>query len=480
MDSSAEKEKKLQIAVTLKNDFEKFYKLIFDKAVTDSIPEFHRTIYNHLLSQDRVAIAAPRGFAKSKIVSVFYPTYCALFGIRKDITIISASEALAIDLLRQIKHELEGNQDILYLFGDVRSPKWTENHIILKNGCVIRAKGAGAQIRGYRPDCIILDDIETDESVLSEEQRKKLKDWLFRACLNTLLPKGQFIIIGTILHPLSILNDLLETPNGWTKERFKAYRDGVEKEGYELWAEARPHEWLQKRKAEIGSFAFASEFMNDPKLDSSAPIKDNQIRYWDDLPKQFSTVITIDPAYSDDDKADYKVASLVAIDHNLNRYLVTYIRTHAPMGEFIDSVLNLYLSNKTNCTGIGIPNSGTEKSFFQAVVNRANERKIYPPFVELSNTFITGAGKSVSNKKARIIASLQPLFEQGKYYIHPDHYEVREELLTIGSSRWDDLTDTLAYAEQILQPHWEEPKIHEFDDEGYLIENDTSKENYGL
>jgi hypothetical protein len=41
---------------------------------------------------------------------------------------------------------------------------------------------------------------------------------------------------------------------------------------------------------------------------------------------------------------------------------------------------------------------------------------------------------------------------QGKYYIAPDHMEAREELLTIGSSKNDDIVDTLAYSEQILQP----------------------------
>ena len=67
---------------------------------------------------------------------------------------------------------------------------------------------------------------------------------------------------------------------------------------------------------------------------------------------------------------------------------------------------------------------------------------------------------------------LQPLFEQGKYYIHKNHVEAREELLTIGSSRWDDLVDTLAYAEQILTPmFFEEKKSFWEDDEVKLVPN---------
>ena len=446
---------------------------------TEVAPAYQQEIYEMLVNKQRVAIAAPRGFAKSRISSIFYPAWLATYGLNKDITIISASEGLAIELLRNIKSMMDNSPQYKMLYGEVQSPKWTESHIILKNGVSIRARGAGGQIRGFRPDVLILDDIETDESVTSEEQRKKLKDWIFRACLNTLLPDGQFVIIGTLIHPLSVLSDLLETPNGWTKRKFRAYKTDEQVAGNELWAEARPHEWLQQRKAEIGSFAFASEFLNDPRLDASAPVKQEQIRYWEQLPKQYSCVIAVDPAYSEDVKSDYKVASLVGIDQNLNRYLISYERTHAPVGEFIDAILNMYLQNKGTITGIGVPTGGTEKMFYASLLKRAEERKIYAPFIELTNTFITAGGQKVREKTARITACLQPLFEQGKYYIHANHYEVRDELLTIGSSRNDDLVDTLAYAEQILQPRYEEPKINKLDDRGYLIEDDIPN-NYGF
>lgn len=453
---------------------------IFGSYLTDSIPPFHFDLYKLLPTEERLVVAAPRGFAKSIICSVIYVAWLAIFKHRKDICIISASEGLAIDLLRKVKLEIENNQKLLKVFGDMRSDKWTENHIILTNGVNIRAKGAGAQIRGFRPDCLVLDDIETDESVESEEQRKKLKDWLFRACINCLLPKGQLVVVGTIIHPLSLLADLLETPNGWTKLKLQAYRDNIEDEEHAIWKSARPHAWLQQRKKEIGSFAFASEYMNDPKMDSAAVIKPENIRYWTETPKQFNAVIAVDPAYSEEEKSDWKVATLVACDHNGRRYVLRYIRSHAPTGEFIDAFLNMYQEYKWCITAIGIPNSGTEKLFYQTVLKRAEDRKIYAPFVELQNSFTTQGGHTVKKKKDRITAALQYLFEQGKYYIHESQFELRDELLTIGSSRWDDIVDTLAYAEQIITPDYREPKEYKFDDAGYMIEDEPMRENYGL
>jgi len=147
----------------------------------------------------------------------------------------------------------------------------------------------------------------------------------------------------------------------------------------------------------------------------------------------------------------------VGIDPQMNRYLVHYIRTHEPIGTFQEAILNMWLSNRNSITSIGIPNSGVEKSFFDSFLKKCEERKQFPPVVELKNAFTqTGTSISIRGKKARVTAALQPLFEQGKYFINPNHIEARDELLTIGSSRWDDLVDTMAYAEQILVPAFSE------------------------
>lgn len=427
-----------------------------DDVVNSEVPEFHREIYNLLYREDRLVLIAPRGFAKSTLAAKIYPLWAALFKKRRDICIISASENLAVDHMRYIKISIEANPYIKAFFGDLVSNKWTETHMILRHPdgdmINIRAKGAGGQIRGFRPDLIVLDDIETDESVESEEQRKKLKNWLFKACINTMLPGGQLVVAGTLIHYLSVLADLYNTPNRWSKKKYTAYVDGVADKGHELWPEQRPHGWLQARKSEIGSNAFAAEFMNDPRADEAAPIKEEYLRYWENLPNQISYAIAVDPAYSEDPKSDYKVAVLVGIDENHNRYLVEYIRTHCPTGEFQDAILNMYERNKGMVTSLGVPRSGGDREFYSSLIGRAEERNIYPPFVELKNTYVTSTGAKVRNKEARIAASLQGLFEKGKYYIHENHFEARDELLSIGSSRWDDLVDAMSYAEQVLQP----------------------------
>lgn len=452
----------------LDKDVSKFARVMCDIVTgTEELPAFHTDIYKVIRDETRVVIAAPRGFAKSSIISKIYPLWCALFMKKKEICIISASEGLAVEHIRWIKGEIEGNKTINGLWGNLISDKWTENHLIIKhkNGweTVIRARGAGGQIRGFRPDALIVDDIETDDSVESEEQRKKLKDWLFRACINTLLPGGQFVVIGTVIHHLSVLNDLLSSPNGWVKRRYKAYFDGIEEEGHELWKDKRPHAWLQERKKEIGSHRFYAEFMNNPISDETAPIQEKHIRYWETLPAQLSIVITLDPAYSDDEASDYKTVVAVGSDEKGNRYLIDYIRTHDSFGSFIDQAFNLYLRYKDITTAFGVPDGGVEKQTFKTISDKAFERRLSIPIVPLKNQVMTASGITVRKKRSRIVAALQPIFERGQYYIHANHIEARDELLTIGSSRWDDIVDALAYAETIITPIYYSSKSYSKD-----------------
>lgn len=475
-----------------RNDIVSFSEFLCKDVVRGDVPDFHREMYDMALNNNRVLIAAPRGFSKSCILARIYPLWLACFGIRRDILIISASEGLAIENLRYIKVALESNDFLKHLFGNMVSDKWRENHIELRrhDGSIVtlRAKGAGGQIRGFRPDCLILDDLETDDGVESEDQRKKLKDWVFKACINCLLPDGQLIMIGTVLSQLSLLNELLNDQNGWVKKRYTAYADGVQRENNELWSEARPHQWLQERKAEIGSHRFSAEYMNNPVSDEDAPIKIQHIRYWDSddqkLPKNLNLVIACDPAYSEDKKSDYKACALVGVSSSGNRYLIEYVRTHNTMTEYIQAILSMWQRNKDNITAVGAPNSGVEREFFRSITNKAHELGIYPPFVELKHTFITATGGTVRSKLSRIKASLQPLFENGKYYISRMHEEAKEELLTINNSIHDDLVDCMAYCETLLVPfHFDSNDDGEWfgeTDSGVLSDYEKRSENIGI
>lgn len=452
------KEKLEEIYTGCRDDILYFAKFFFPHLVPLRSADFHGEIFEDLKEAKYYACAAPRAHAKSTLGLILYPIHFALFKAMGDVSLLSASESFVInEIVRKIKIEFEANERLRLFFGNMQTKKWSETYFVLANGVAFEAGGIGGQLRGGRRALICLDDLESNETVESAEQREKLRNRINRELIPKLMPNGQIIYFGTLISPLCYLKHIIDNEKGWKKRVYDCYRDGVEAAGHELWPEMLNHTELQRRKFNMGSNAFAAEYRNKPISEATAAIKDHHIRFWENLPNQLSVVLSVDPAYSEDEKADFKVCVVIACDQNGNRYLSTYLRNHAPSGEFMDGILNLYLQHKNICTAVGVPCGSGDTEFFNSLVRRAEERKINPPFAELKNTFTTTSGLDKRNKKARAIAALQPLFESGKYYIHANHIAAKEELLQLNpvtDQEHDDLIDAMAYAEQIITPFY--------------------------
>ena len=174
----------------------------------------------------RSAVAAPRGHAKSTVMSLKNVLHAALYGYKRYILLVSDTEAQAVSFLDAIKNELETNERILQDFGTQPGKTWKTSSILLSNGCRIDAVGSGQKLRGRRnyerrPDLILCDDIENDEGVRTPEQRQKLADWFWKAVCKSGDGYTDIVVIGTILHHDSLLFHLLENP-GFRSLKFKA------------------------------------------------------------------------------------------------------------------------------------------------------------------------------------------------------------------------------------------------------------------
>lgn len=281
-----------------------------------------------------LADAAPRGEAKSTLVSQLFTLYCLVTQRKKYTLIVMDSIDQAYPMLEAIKTELEFNQRLKTDFPEVAGAGrvWQAATIVTQANQKVQVAGSGKKLRGlrhgaYRPDLVILDDIENDEQVRSAEQRDKLHNWLKK----TVLPLGaadgkmDVIYIGTILHYDSVLSRTLASKT-WDTARFKAlikYPDNMalwEKwEGFYLnegeevadafyyankaemdkgsvvsWA-ARPLLTLMKIRARDGHATFDSEYQNDPVSGEDA-IFANSIQYWTSLPPDLVYFGALDPS----------------------------------------------------------------------------------------------------------------------------------------------------------------------------------------
>ena len=165
----------------------------------------------------RRAVAAPRGHAKSTNLTFKGTMHSTLYGYKHYPIIISDSSEQAEGFLDNIRVEFEENTAILEDFGVLAGSVWRSNVLLTKTNIKIEAIGSGKKIRGrkhrnWRPDLIILDDVENDENVRTPEQRKKLKDWFDKAVSKSGDDYTDIVYIGTLLHYDSLLAKTLTNP----------------------------------------------------------------------------------------------------------------------------------------------------------------------------------------------------------------------------------------------------------------------------
>jgi len=306
-------------------DYQFFARTYFPHYVNRANSVLHDYLYERLPaivemsdSQSEV-IAAPRGEAKSTLVSQIFVLWCVLTE-RKfyPVIIMDAFEQAAV-MLEAIKAELESNprlrMDFPACVGQGRT--WQVGKIITANNRMIEVFGAGKRIRGrrfgpHRPDLVIGDDLENDENVRSPQQRDKLQAWLLQSVMKLGGPgaKLDVIVIGTVLHYDSVLSRLLRNPF-WHGKRFRAIlrwpdrmdlwdqweeivrNDGADDarifyaanaedmaQGSEVsWPAARPLYDLMLIRARDGHAAFDSELQNDPVAGENAPFS-GVIQFW--------------------------------------------------------------------------------------------------------------------------------------------------------------------------------------------------------
>lgn len=323
------------------NGYEYFVNTYFPHYVRSSEKsELHEFLFSRLpeiLQQPEginEADAAPRGEAKSTLVTRLFSLWTVITGAKKFIVIAMDSIDQAYPMLEAIKAELEFNPRLKTDFPEMcgQGRVWQAGTIVTASNVKIQVFGSGKKMRGmvhgaFRPDLAILDDIENDEMVRNPDQRDKLEMWLKQ----TVLPLGavgtkfDVIYIGTILHYDSVLSRTLNNPF-WSTRKFKAmkrwpdrmdlwdrweelYRnDGaevaeafyqankgeMERGAVTSWA-ARGVLALMKIRARDGHATFDSEYQNDPVSGEDAPFA-KSMKFWTDLPSDLVYFGSLDPS----------------------------------------------------------------------------------------------------------------------------------------------------------------------------------------
>jgi len=418
------------------------------------IPEFHRELWEICTEDDtRIAIAAPRGHAKSTSVTLSYALSTMLFRERDYVIIVSDTEGQAVQFLGDLKSELLDNEDIQALFGSAKMIKDSETKIIveMEDGYQFRveAKGSEQKVRGLkwrnkRPNLLICDDLENDEIVMNKERREKFRNWFFKALLPAMSDDGKIVVVGTILHLDSVLERLLNDPH-WSTARYRAHNEDFSEI---LWPEKFTQERLELIRSNYVSQGmpegYSQEYLNYPIDEESAYFRRDDFRFYDraELPEErLSYYSAVDFAISSGQKADYTVIVTVGVDSNNKMYVVDVNRGRWDAKEIIDAMFDTQV--RYNPDIFAAESGMISKSLGPFLKEQMMETGVFLNIKEMV---------PVKDKETRA-RGIQARIKQGTVYFdgHADWYpDFEQELVRFPRDVHDDQVDSLAWIGLLL------------------------------
>lgn len=418
-----------------------------------------------------MATAAPRGEAKSTLVSQLFTLYCLVTQKKRYALIVMDSINQAYPMLESIKVELEFNQRLRIDFPEVagQGRVWQATTILTKANQKVEIAGSGKKLRGlrhgaYRPDLVVLDDIENDEQVRSAEQRDKLHEWLKKTVLPLGVPgeKLDVVYIGTILHYDSVLNRTLAS-KAWKTAKFKALKKmpddmalwdkwedfflnegeavadafyhanqaAMDKGSEVSWA-ARPLLALMKIRARDGHATFDSEYQNDP-LSSDDAMFANSLTYWTELPANLIYFGALDPSLGKAGASRDPSAILVGGYHRETGKL--YVVEAQVKKRLPDLIIEdvIRMQKQYHCQRWFVETVQFQEFLKDELVKRSAQRGIPVPAT---------ATKPNTDKMLRI-ESLQPHMANGLILLHSSQATLISQLRHFPKADHDDGPDAL-------------------------------------
>lgn len=466
----------------------------FDSA--SGFAECHREWWELCCSDERfVAIAAPRGHAKSTIITISYTLASVLFRRNKYAIIVADTVGQAVMFLGQIKNILYDSQQIKNLFGlasdekGVIFEKDTEDDIIVKfadgQRFRIMAKGAEQKLRGLqwdggRPDLIVIDDLLNEELVANKDRRDKLRKWVFGSLVPCLSQYGQIRWVGTVMNLDDPLMSLMPPPNSkdsvvedlktWSKRKkgawktvlYRAHNSDMTKL---LWPERKTAEEFKELREDFIEQGmpevYACEYLNNPVDDSIRYFRKNDFLPMteEDRKKDLTYYITADLAISLKERADYTAIIVGGMDENGQIQIRNVFRDRLTGDEIV--ALLLSLQKIYNPLAVGIEDTQISKALGPYLNRAMMESNVYMNLVPL---------KPHRMDKIMRARSIQARMRAGgvKFDKTADWWPMFEdECLTFPRAKHDDCVDALSYQGILMDSMSEGRTVKEIEDDEY-------------
>lgn len=262
---------------------------------------FHKRAIRRLTQNDEwyEVLSWSRELAKSTVVMMTM-MYLALTKRKRFFVLASATIESAIRLLTPYRINFETNARLRQFYGkQVMIGQWTEADFTAKCGAKFLALGAGSAPRGsrneaIRPDVLLADDYDTDESCRNPETLKKKWDWFNEALYPTRSISEPTLVVwcGNLIAKDCCVARAGAIANSWDIVNIR------DKQGRSTWPAKNTEEMIDRVLSKIPMSAQQKEYFNNPVTEGKI-FRNIPMGRVPSLRKFKYLVAYGDPAYSD-------------------------------------------------------------------------------------------------------------------------------------------------------------------------------------
>lgn len=392
--------------------------------------------------EDRLLFEVFRGGAKSTTAEEAILLKAAFREIHNYL-IIGSTKERAHERLHAIRYEVEQNERLYEMFGDLKGATWGDGELVLSNNIRLLALGWGQSLRGVkyldaRPDGFFGDDLETPEDVRTPEARERILDWVLFDLIPALdTNKSHARIAATPLDPEALPTQLRRA--GWTARKYPIEYVNEEGERCATWPDRETLAKIDERKnaaIKVGKLRqYNQEYMCEAETKADKAFKkemfriEPQVRTWQNRFCMYDPARTVSATSATTGFADWSwIGGRLVVWDGWGRQLMP------------DEIIADMFRYNEECspTWIGVEEDGLNQWLLQPIRAEQVKRGVVLPL------------KAVKAPKGKLdfIRGLQPYAHARELIFAKDLPELLAQFLSFPTGRIDG-PNALAYAPRL-------------------------------
>ena len=443
-------------------DSEFFNRTFFPRTFRQQSPVFHQQMDENIENPylRLVAFKVFRGGAKTTKLRAALSKRIS-YGLSRTAVFVSNSQGHSAHSLRWLSKQVRFNTDWAEFFRLRQGDVWREGeHLEIINettGTRTNVLGLGitGQIRGinlddFRPDFIVADDVDNEETTGTDEQRKKTSDLL--GSLEKALapaseaPLAKMVVAQTPINLFDYITSIDRPGTGWAMSTFGCF----DEDGESRWPTRFPTADLMKDKQRHINLGKLSLWLREMECrviaSEKASFKQEWLQYFTTPPEGGYVILAIDPASSTAKNADDQVL-LALLVVGRSYYVLEYT---AERGENPDALWTSFVRMVRQYRPRKVI---VETVSYQRTLQWYLEKRMR----EANMWVVINPEKKKGDRRAkadRIIQALTSPAATGHLFIRQSQLKLIDQFTTFAPDieMHDDVIDALAMAVEAVSP----------------------------